>query len=121
MHDAVEGTSLLICAGKDALEMGAVGELALDKLNALRQKLAAAVAEVVENDRLMTSIDEEARDGTSDISCTTCYKKLHKKTFPSLEQLWFSLSLLNQTGGLRDGLYPPKRPHQKRQGVGPAL
>jgi hypothetical protein len=32
MHDAVEGTALLFCVGKDALEMSAVGQFALDKL-----------------------------------------------------------------------------------------
>jgi hypothetical protein len=84
MHDAVEGTSLLLCAGKDALDMGPVGEVAFNKINALRQKLATAVTEVIENDCLMTSVGEEARDGTSYVSCTTCYEKLHKKPFPVL-------------------------------------
>jgi hypothetical protein len=82
MHDAVERTSLLFGVGEDALEQSAVGELALDKLNALRQKVAAAVAEIVKDDRLMPAIDEEARNCASDVSCTPGYKKLHKKPFP---------------------------------------
>jgi hypothetical protein len=87
MHDTVEGTSLLFCAGEDAFEVRPVGEVAFNKVNALRQKLAASVAQIIKHDRLMTAVDEEARDRASDISCTPCYKKPHKKTSPSLEQL----------------------------------
>jgi hypothetical protein len=78
MEHSVKGTSLLFCAGEDALEEGPVSQVAFNKLNALRKKITVAVAEAVENDSMVTALRKEARDGTPDITCTACNEYLHK-------------------------------------------
>jgi hypothetical protein len=82
MEDAIEGFSLFFRFREGAFEERAVGEVAFDKFNTLRQKVAGAVAEVIENDGLVTALCEEAGDGTSDVPCTACNENLHENLSP---------------------------------------
>ncbi len=86
MEHAVEGTSLLFCAGEDALEEGPVGQVAFNKLNALRKKIAAAMAEAVKNDSLVTALARRPATVPPTYPAPPV-TSIFTKTFPSVEQL----------------------------------
>jgi hypothetical protein len=84
VEDAFEGASLLPGVREGTLEESTIGEIAFDKFNALRKKIATAVTEIVKDDWLVTAFDEEAGDSASDIARAARNENLHKKPLPGL-------------------------------------
>jgi hypothetical protein len=84
MEHSIERVSLLCGFCEEAFQKRPVGQVTFDNINVLRQKLASAVAEVVENYRLMAAFEEEAGDGASDVTSAARNENLHKKPFSGL-------------------------------------
>src|SRR5579863_2147551 len=60
VHDAIKRMSILCGRGKDALEKAAIGEFAVDELDAGGQQIAAAMAEVIEDEDVVSSFGEQS-------------------------------------------------------------
>jgi len=79
VENTFEGSVFSCCLTKKALDTGAIGDVGFDEFDAFRDQIAAGVAEIVDDNDLVSLADEEFRYGTSDISGAAGNHDLHKK------------------------------------------
>jgi hypothetical protein len=108
----VKGVVTLVCRGKDCFDGLAVGQFALNELNAGGQQLAPAMAQIVENDGVMAIPGKQGCDSTTYVPGAAGYKNFHKKCCPfelSLGNLKSITVVCGQTAGRssRSGLPQP--------------
>jgi hypothetical protein len=87
VHYAVEGAAGVASENEKVFKCFPVREFPLDELHSCRKEVAAAVAEIVKCNCLVSSFDKEACNGSTDVSGTAGNQDLHKTlSFP--KQFW---------------------------------
>jgi hypothetical protein len=79
VEDAVKGSSLIFGGEENPLQSKPVCQLSLNKLHAGGQKVAPSMAQVVENDGLMSILGQQASDRAPNVPRAACHQYLHKK------------------------------------------
>src|SRR5579863_2841794 len=82
VHDAIKRASFFSRRGKEALEEAPIGNFAVEEVDGGREQVAAAMAEIVENEDLVSSFGKQTRNGNSDVTCASGYQNPHEKRTP---------------------------------------
>ena len=88
VKDAVEGSSLRFGGEENLLKSGPVCQFSLDEFHAGGQKIAPSMAQIVEDDGLMSIFGQQSGDCTTNIPRTAGHQYLHKKAVLS-QTLWY--------------------------------
>jgi hypothetical protein len=78
MENAVEGMALGLCLQENVFNQRPVGQIPYDEFHSRRQQIATAMAEVVEDDGLVTVLGQETGDSTTYVPGATCYQHFHE-------------------------------------------
>src|SRR5271155_390135 len=82
VENAVKGNLFIGCPTKETFDLGTICNIGFNEFNALRDEVAAGVAEIVDYRDLMPLLHQQFRNGTTDITGTARDHNLHKKITP---------------------------------------
>jgi hypothetical protein len=79
VEDAVEGNISSLGIAKQTFNGCAIGDIGFNKLDAWGNEAALGVAEIINDDDLISLLGEECSDGSADVAGTARYHDFHKK------------------------------------------
>jgi len=82
VENTVKGNLFISGPTEEAFDLRTISNIGFNEFNALGNEVAAGVAEIVNYGDLMPSLDQQFRNGTTDITGTARDHNLHKKITP---------------------------------------